>query len=142
MNGKPVGQTAATGFQIGVRRTLPLTREQAWNKVTSTEGMTLWLGHLPPPELRPGFTYESEEGITGEIRIVKPLSQLRLTWRKKGWARASTLQIRFLGSDDSKTTISFHQEHLSDSAVREEMKLKWEAVLASIADNSNAGNRK
>jgi|GEM_PF-6243705 len=35
---KIVGQTASVGFQVGVRRTLPITREQAWAYIVSSEG--------------------------------------------------------------------------------------------------------
>ncbi len=71
---------------------------------------------------------------SGEIRIVKPLQQLRLTWQKEGWERPSTVQIRILSKADNKTTISFHQEKLSDQYVREEMKTYWETILEKIGE--------
>ncbi|MFC5653398.1 hypothetical protein ACFPYJ_30635 [Paenibacillus solisilvae] len=32
---------------IGVRRTLPITQEQAWAYIISSEGLSSWLGDLP-----------------------------------------------------------------------------------------------
>lgn len=36
---KLVGQTVSTGFQVGVRRTFPISPEQAWTFLISPEGM-------------------------------------------------------------------------------------------------------
>lgn len=129
MERKVVGQTASVGFQIGVRRTVPISPEQAWNEMMSIEGLSGWLGTVSSVTLEPKRTFQTEEGITGEFRIVKPSSQIRLTWKKPEWEKPSTLQIRFLSSDGVKTTVSFHQEHLRDQPVREEMKRRWEEVL-------------
>lgn len=131
---RPVGQTASVGFQIGVRRTLPIPPQQAWGILTSSEGLRLWLGDLPTLGLEPGYRYITQEGTSGEVRVVKPLQQLRLTWQPEGWARPSTVQIRLLSSDPEKTTISFHQEHLADATARAEMKRRWEAVLAQLGE--------
>lgn len=131
--GRPVGQTASAGFQIGVRRTLPIAKAQAWEALTSPDGLKLWLGDLAALPLEPKQRYTTVEGTTGEMRVVKPLEQLRLTWQPKGWPKASTVQIRFLSSNPTKTTISFHQEHLADVFVREEMRQRWEAVLNALS---------
>lgn len=131
---KAVGQTASVGFQIGVRRTLPITQEQAWELLTSSDGVKMWLGDVSDLAFSAGSTYLSEEGTSGELRIVKPHEQLRLTWQKRGWATPSTLQIRLLPKSPEKTTISFHQEKLASAVEREEMKLRWEAVLSMIGE--------
>lgn len=55
---------------------------------------------------------------------------------KEAWSRPSTVQIRILPKERHKTTISFHQEHLSDQTVREEMKRHWESVLDSIKERA------
>lgn len=130
-NEKIIGQTKSVGFQVGVRRTLPVSRENAWALIIDEEGLHSWLGKGTTLILEPGQKYHSKTGA-GEIRIVKPLEQLRLTWQKEGWGRPSTIQIRILPKENNKTTISFHQEHLADQTVREEMKRYWETVLDSI----------
>ncbi|WP_433944949.1 SRPBCC family protein [Paenibacillus sp. SN-8-1] len=129
---KPVGQTVATGFQAGVRRTFHIPVQEAWNMITSTEGINIWLGEAGSVDVRAGQLYQTEEGITGEFRVVNELENIRLSWTKEHWAKPSTLQIRTIPAGDYKTTISFHQEKLSGPEVREEMKRRWEDVLGRL----------
>ncbi|GAA4853383.1 hypothetical protein GCM10023310_35450 [Paenibacillus vulneris] len=131
---KPVGVTAAAGVQIGIRRTLKMTREQAWQYLLSSSGLKLWLGDLEKLNLEPGQRYAANDGTLGEMRVVKPYEQLRMTWQRRGWEKPSTLQIRLLPASGGRTTVSFHQEKLADLAVREEMKLRWENVLTHFAE--------
>ncbi|RNB82128.1 SRPBCC domain-containing protein [Brevibacillus nitrificans] len=133
---KVVGLTASTGFQIGVRRTLPISPEQAWEYLTSAEGLKLWIGTVSPLSFHEGETFHSSEGISGQFRVVKPHRQLRLRWEKPEWGESSTLQIRLLSNQPDKTTISFHQEGLDNSLTREQMKLHWEGVLAAIREQT------
>jgi len=135
MNPKVVGQTKNVGFQIGVRRTFPISQKKAWELAISNEGLKLWLGDFTSFPLQKNEKYSAETG-NGEIRVIKPLQQIRLTWQRKDWAKPSTVQIRFLPKDENKTTISFHQEHLSDEKVRDEMKILWEKVLDTIMERS------
>ncbi|WP_155594019.1 SRPBCC family protein [Lysinibacillus cavernae] len=134
-NQRIIGQTKSVGYQVGVRRTFPISQEQAWALITTEEGLNSWLGEVTHIILQPGQTYHSKAG-TGEIRIVKPLQQLRLTWQKEEWSKPSTVQVRIISKDSNKTTISFHQEHLSNQTVREEMKLYWEKVLDGIKERA------
>jgi len=130
-NPKIIGQTKTVGFQVGVRRMFPISQEEAWNLVTSQDGLNVWLGESMSIILEPGQNYITKLG-SGEIRVVKPLQQLRLTWQKVGWEKASTVQVRIIPGASNKTTISFHQEKLSDQNVREEMKKYWEKVLTEL----------
>lgn len=72
MTERIIGQTKTVGFQVGVRRTLPITQEKAWQLVSSPEGLALWLGEGGCIHLHPGAQYQTDLGA-GEIRIVKPL---------------------------------------------------------------------
>lgn len=129
---KIVGLTASVGFQIGVRRTLPISQEQAWAFLTSDTGLKLWIGTVQPLKFMVGESFVSEEGISGQFRVVKPYQQLRLKWEKSEWKKPSTLQIRLLSNQPNKTTISFHQENLDSAGTREELKELWEDVLTAI----------
>ncbi|UQZ85080.1 hypothetical protein SK3146_04363 [Paenibacillus konkukensis] len=130
---KLVGKTKDAGFQIGVRRTLPITKEEAWERLMSPDGLKLWLGDIDELKLEKGQLYGTSDGSSGEVRVVKPQEQLRMTWQRKGWEQPSTVQIRLL-SASTGTTVSFHQEKLADSAVREEMKLRWERAIAGLSE--------
>lgn len=43
---KMIGQTKTVGFQVGIRRTFPISQEKAWELVTSEDGLKLWLGKV------------------------------------------------------------------------------------------------
>jgi uncharacterized protein YndB with AHSA1/START domain len=137
---KLVGQTVSAGFQVGVRRTFPISPEQVWSFLTSPEGIKLWLGNVSPLAFNEGEIFTSDEGISGQLRIVKPFKQLRLKWGKKDWEKPSTLQIRLLSNHPDRTTISFHQENLDHPNTREQMKLYWENVLSAIWQKTSTIN--
>ncbi|MGE7767157.1 SRPBCC family protein [Peribacillus sp. NPDC096540] len=128
-----VGQTKTVGFQVGIRRTFPISQEKAWEFVASEDGLKLWLGESTKINLQPGQKFCTKMG-EGEFRIVKPLQQLRLAWKKEGWDKTSTIQVRIIPKENTKTTISFHQENLSDQNVREEMLQYWERILKQIEE--------
>ncbi|MEW9697597.1 SRPBCC domain-containing protein [Paenibacillus sp. SI8] len=130
----PVGLTASVGYQIGVRRSLPLSQEQVWHVLTSSQGRRLWLGVLEEMNFTAGYSYRTDEGTSGEIRVVKPLEQLRMTWQPQNWPNPSTLQIRLIPAKSGKTTISFHQEKLDDERQRAAMKLRWEEAITAISN--------
>ncbi|OCT11895.1 ATPase [Paenibacillus pectinilyticus] len=129
---KLVGQTASAGYQIGVRRIFPISPEEAWAFLISSEGLGLWLGNINGLAINEGETFTTSEGNSGEFRVVKPFQQLCLKWRKNEWAKPSTLQIRLISDNPDRTTISFHQENLDNANTREQMKLHWENVLTTI----------
>jgi len=127
-----VGKTRDTGFQIGVRKSYPLSLEQAWSLITSPEGIGLWLGESKDFYLAKGRRYQTMDGTSGEVRVVNPQENIRLTWQPKSWGQASTLQIRVIPSGKDKTVIAFHQEKLSGPEEREQMRQHWAAVLDKL----------
>ncbi|HEX8430286.1 MAG TPA: SRPBCC domain-containing protein [Longimicrobium sp.] len=127
---REVGKTRDTGWQIGVRRTMPLSVEEAWELVTSAEGMGAWLGGEVEMERGKGFALA--DGASGEVRVMKPRSHLRLTWQPGGWKRASTIQVRVLPAAGG-ATIAFHQEHLPDAEARERRHAHFAAALDALA---------
>ena len=108
---RPVGLTKDTGYQVGARRTFPVSLEKAWRFLTSPEGVALWLGASAPVDLSKGARYELKDGASGEVRVFKPNSHLRITWFPPGYPRASLIQVRVIPSKD-RVVVSFHQEHL------------------------------
>ncbi|QHT62782.1 SRPBCC domain-containing protein [Paenibacillus lycopersici] len=131
MVSKQVGQTVSSGFQVGVRRTLPIALEEAWAFITSSKGIAMWLGDVEAIAVEKGRHYQSKEGISGEITTVNPRENIRLTWKKADWDKPSIVQIRTIPSG-AKTTISFHQEKLAHAEIRDEMKAHWETVLDRV----------
>jgi len=127
----PVGLTKDVGWQIGVRRTLPIHPDAAWSWLISEEGVACWLGQGAALNFEKGETYELTDGTTGEIRVFKPHSHLRVTFQPPGRERASTIQIRVIPKGE-KTTFAFHEEHLPDEAARNQRREFYQSVIDEI----------
>lgn len=128
---REVGNTKTQGWEIGVRRTLPISAVQAWALLTTQPGMSIWLGHGVDPAFKKGQTYETAEGTKGDIRSVQEGSLIRMTWQPPEWDFASTLQIRLLPAKLG-TTFSFHHERLQDGDQREAMRCHWTQVMDKL----------
>jgi len=126
-----VGKTKDVGWQIGVRRTLPIDYKMAWRLITSPEGMDLWLGAGSKPDLSTSAAYALADGASGEMRVFKPNSHLRLIWRPPSWPRPSTIQVRVIPKDD-KTVVAFHQEGMPGPEERETRRAYFTAVLDAL----------
>jgi len=127
----PTGRTKSAGYEIGVRKTLPIPAQKLWEYLISVEGVQLWLGVDAPLEWVTGAEFKAQDGSHGVIRVFNPSSHLRLSWQPGDWPRPSTLQVRVIPAGE-KATLSFHQEHLPGAAEREEMRKKWGEVVERI----------
>lgn len=127
-----VGLTKDAGWQIGVRQTLDVAPQAAWEALTSPEGLRLWLGEIDWLPARKGERYLTANGTSGELRANNPGEHVRLTWQPKGWQNPSILQVRVTPSG-RKTTVSFHQERLESRAQREQMRAHWQEVIQQVA---------
>jgi uncharacterized protein YndB with AHSA1/START domain len=129
---RELGETAAAGFEIGVRKTISVPKKTVWELLTGPRGMKLWLGDIPAMKLIKGQKYRTSEGTSGEIRVIEVMDHLRLTWQPANWPNPSTLQLRVISKGEDKTTIGFHHEKLSDAVVREQMRSHWKKVLEIV----------
>ena len=134
---RTLGQTADGGFQIGVRRTVPMAPDDAWRLVTSPEGLRAWLGDVPGLSLEKGAAYTAGDGSAGQVRVSTPGSHLRITRQQPGWARASTIQVRIIAAG-ARSTISFHEERLPAAADREARRRHYRATLDALARQAGA----
>ncbi|MFT4231400.1 MAG: hypothetical protein QM606_01295 [Leucobacter sp.] len=123
------GWTKDAGWQMGVRRTLPIPPEFAWEFLMG-DGLSLWLGHTALGR-GAGEAYVTDEGVRGELRSRSEGRRVRLTWQPAGWSHDATLQLTVLPAA-SGTTIAFHQERLANAAEREQMLAHWTTVLDNI----------
>jgi uncharacterized protein YndB with AHSA1/START domain len=128
---KETGLTKDAGFQMGIRKTFPMSVGQVWELLFSEAGIKLWLGNLKDLKWEKNEEYQTSEGTEGKVRIFKLYSHIRITWKKKEWHSFSTLQIRTIKSKE-KTVISFHQDRLISTVQREEMLVYWENVLNNL----------
>jgi uncharacterized protein YndB with AHSA1/START domain len=130
---KLIGQTKDSGFQIGIRKTYEISVEKVWDFLFSERGLNIWLGEMKSEGFELEKPYKTEDDIEGEIKILKPYSHIRLTWKPNEWTNISALQIRVIDLK-GKTTISIHQDKLLDSEQRDEMKTHWITILEKIKE--------
>ena len=130
---KPVGLTKDAGFQIGARKTFPVTPEKAWDFLVSVKGTRLWLDTMDLNKIEIKTEFVTPNGYFGKITVFKPYSHLRMQWKHPDWENISILQIRTIPAKE-KTTISFHQEKLASADQREAMKSLWKSVVESLED--------
>lgn len=121
-----IGKTKDVGFQVGARKTFNIRLEKAWDFITSSNALTIWLGEIK--QIDEGVRFQLENGISGQIRVFSPLSHIRLSWKHPDWKRSSTIQVRVIPRKD-KTVIAFHQEHLPGIEEREIRKEFFKNVL-------------
>ncbi len=127
-----LGFTKDVGFQFGIRKTLPVSKENVWRFLFSKSGLITWLGEILE-EIEIGKSFKTKDGVEIFVRVFHPFSHIRLDWKKKEWDNFSRIQIRVI-EKGSKTTIRFHQEKLIDSKQRKEMKEYWTKVINKISD--------
>ncbi len=121
-----IGKTKDVGFQVGARKTFNIRLEKAWDFITSSSALAIWLGEIK--QIKEGVRFQLENGISGHIRVFSPLSHIRLSWKHPDWERSSTIQVRVIPRKD-KTVIAFHQEHLPGIEEREIRKEFFKNVL-------------
>lgn len=132
---RAVGQTADTGFQVGVQRSVAATAAEAWELITSRP--ELWLGQGASVTFEEGERYDvpagtGSPGASGEMRVVKPGDRLRLTWQPEGWQEPATIQLTLTETTSGKTAIGAHVEKLPDADAREAMREHWREALERI----------
>jgi uncharacterized protein YndB with AHSA1/START domain len=126
----PVGKTKTQGWEIGVRRTFPITTEQAWELLMTTPGLDVWLGEGAELTLKKHAKYETEDGTTGEVRSFREGDLIRVTWQPPQWEFASTLQIRVVPASKGATIVIHHEKlDIDNGDQREQMRDRWSGVL-------------
>jgi len=129
--GRAVGLTKDSGWEIGVSRTVPHPLDEVWRLLTSDRGVAIWLGAGARLEPLRGAHYVTADGTEGEVRGYRDRDRIRVTWRPPGWSHDSTLQVA-LSDARSGTTVSFHQERLADAEERERQRARWRSVLGDL----------
>ncbi|MBK8023343.1 MAG: SRPBCC domain-containing protein [Chloroflexi bacterium] len=125
-----MGQTRSQGWEIGVRRTVPMSAGRAWGAIMAALGLD-WAYDPESPPFERGRTFITDDGTRGEIRSFEQGSLLRMKWQPPGWEVNTTLQIRVLPAKKG-STISIHHEWLKDGEMREAMRARWTALLEAI----------
>ena len=126
-----VGFSKSQGWEIGLRRTFPVSAEQAWTMLMTQPGLGYWLGHGVEQSFKKGDAYTTQEGTTGFVRSYTEGSLIRIRWQPPNWDFASTLQIR-VSPAKTGATISIHHEKLQNADQREAMRQHWNDVMEKL----------
>ena len=126
-----VGLTKDSGWQVGVRKTLPIAPEKAWDFLLSKENLRIWLGAVPVFPLRVGLNFQLGDNTAVKITVLKPNSHVRLSFHAPGTEQPSTIQVRTIPSGEN-TVFAFHQEQLPDREARQERKYYFQQVLDDL----------
>ncbi len=125
----PTGLTQDAGWQIGVSRTFPVPVEQAWDVLVDGPGLPLWLGPGATIPDEVGHAYRTDDGAEGELRSLRPVDRLRLTWQPAGRGGRPTVVQLVVRPSATGTSVRLHQEHLADADERERQRDHWQAAL-------------
>lgn len=125
------GQTKSAGWEMGARRTVAAPLDRVWAHLTGP-GLTTWLGDTELPDAV-GGSYETDDGIRGELRSRHERQKLRLTWKPPRHKHDTTLQLTVVEAATG-TTIGFHHEGLSGRDERKTMLTHWHSVLEDLED--------
>jgi uncharacterized protein YndB with AHSA1/START domain len=128
---RPIGKTKDAGWQIGLSRTIPVDIGEVWRYLISPEGLAVWLGPGIETSLEVGSGYRASDGTSGQIRSLRHLDRIRLTWRPADRPSDATVQIAVTPTRTG-CTIRFHTERLYDADERGRMRAHWEVVADRI----------
>jgi len=107
------GLTRDVGWQVGVRRTLPLGLDEAWGLITAPPWLKRWSG------------LSALDGDDPAVRSFTPRKVVRVR------SDRSLVQLRVQPAA-SGTTVAFHEEHLPDEQTRSQRKCYWSQLLDDL----------
>lgn len=129
-----IGQTADTGWQLGIQRTIEVGLPQLWDYLLSPQGLEKWLGKVEDFKLKKGEKFKLMDGGVGEVRSVKEHERIRLTFTPSDRDAPVTMQLYLANpsSNRDKTSLLFHFEKLASQQERQEFKQKYEKIFEAI----------
>lgn len=107
------GLTQDVGWQVGVRRTLPLGLDEAWALLTGPPWLDRWSG------------LSALDADNPAVRSLIPLRVVRVR------SAHSLVQVRVQPAA-SGTTVAFHEEHLPDEKTRSQRQRHWSQLLDDL----------
>jgi hypothetical protein len=127
-----VGLTKDNGWQVGVRKTLPIAPDDAWEFLFSEKILRLWLGVSSEVKISRGAQFHLDDGTFVKITTFKPNSHVRLQFQPPGYEHPTIVQVRLIPSGEN-TVFAFHQERLPDWGARKERKYYFQQALDDFA---------
>src|SRR5690606_39027572 len=110
---RPIDLTKDVGWQFGIRRTIPSSKENVCDFMITNVGEQLWIKH-----------------VEKKFTILKPYSLIRTKWRLPGCDNNATILLRIMGNEN-KANIAFHVERL----LSKEQRVQNSEYLSKVMDN-------
>lgn len=133
MSARSTGLTKDAGWQVGVSRTLPQSPSTVWEFISGPRGLELWLGPGARLATEPGAPYETDSGISGEVRGYRPGDRIRVTYGD------TTVQVAVSAAGGGRSVLVFHQERMTGPEERERQRAHWQEVMARVAEALEEG---
>lgn len=127
---RTTGLTKSAGWEVGAQRTYRVSPQTLWEFLTSAEGLQIWLGDIAKLPL-PGESFVTATGTRGEVRSVRPLDRVRVTWQPPDRDAPAVLQFALIPTATG-TAVRFHQEKLASAEDRAVRRAALEDVLDRI----------
>lgn len=126
----PVGLTLDAGWELGVRRTLPVPFEECW-AVLIDEWLPRWLMVDAVPQMV-GAPLRQGLRSVGRVTGCHVGTRVRVRWDQPEAADETVFQVTLLPAATG-TTIALHQERLSSAEERERLLAHWTRALERLA---------
>ncbi|MGW0843268.1 SRPBCC family protein [Streptomyces sp. NPDC002787] len=127
MSARSTGLTKDAGWQVGVSRTLRQSPAAVWEFISGPRGLELWLGAGARLAPEPGAPYETDAGVTGEVRGYRPGDRIRVTYGD------TTVQVAVSAAGGGRSVLVFHQERMASPEERELQRAHWQRVMEQVA---------
>jgi uncharacterized protein YndB with AHSA1/START domain len=128
------GRNEKGEYSVAGSRTFAIEKKAAWKLLSSKDGIAIWLKPLSDFHLEPGATFESEGGVFGEVRTMKPGDRIRMTWQESDWEKPTTVQIILVARKNKKCIIGFQHEKIKDARLKSRLRDHWKNVLMELRE--------
>jgi hypothetical protein len=129
---QPYDATPESGYKLTLQRNFIIAARELWNLLFSKHGLAIWLGTSQLEKWETGISFETEEGLQGQVRVFKIYSHIRLKWKPDAWNTPGILQIRLTGNGEVTTLVIDHGE-IENKDQQDQMYRHWGDVLDEIS---------
>lgn len=129
---KVMGQNSKGELSLTSSRTFPVNEKKMWKILLSSQGLDCWLKPISKFQLKPGFTFEAENGVYGEVRTFKEFKRARIKWQDTDWPKPSIVQIMLVPRKNNKCILVFQHEKLMNGRIKNSIRDYWKKALVDL----------
>jgi uncharacterized protein YndB with AHSA1/START domain len=119
-------------YSMAATKTFPIDQKSAWKILTSKRGIDVWLRPLSQMEIKPKRTFETENGVFGEVRTLKAPHRIRIRWNDTDWEKPSSVMIVIIFRPAKKCVVAIQHEKLTSNRIKTQMREHWKNVLNEL----------